>query len=69
MWVNGEEVPEAKPLSSLALEAGDHRIRLKLVGSDDRLPIKVLVDQPWEALTKAGDWKACSPNMDPKLLA
>ncbi len=59
-FVDGAEMKNAQRQLLLGLEAGLHEIRLKLVGSYDRLPIEILVENPWKTLAEAKSWEACS---------
>jgi hypothetical protein len=55
---NGGTVP-------LAMSVGSHEILVKMVGSPDRFPLELQLDDPWQALAKAGKWS--NPNEDDRL--
>ncbi|MEM7011942.1 MAG: DUF1549 and DUF1553 domain-containing protein, partial [Verrucomicrobiota bacterium] len=69
LLVDGAPVANPGTVASLSLTKGIHAVRLKLTGSDDKLPILIRVDHPWDALAKSQDWEACSEEDQLAMLA
>lgn len=60
LLVDGASVTDAGQAVLLSLGKGNHTARIKLVGSDDKLPISIQIRNPWEPLAKAKSWDACT---------
>jgi hypothetical protein len=43
-------------LLPLLLTAGTHQLQVKMIGSPDRFPLEVTLQDPWKAMTKAKKW-------------
>ncbi len=75
VWLDDVAVAAAvQPSGALAatplrLAPGAHRLRIRLAGRDQATPVSVELVDPWQTLARGGDWDACSPGEQLRMLA
>lgn len=62
LHVDRSEGTESRSLLLLPLPSGTSRIRLKITGSSDKLPMQVDLQNPWKSLVDGKSWQTCSDN-------
>mgnify|MGYP002631762001 CR=1 FL=1 len=67
--MDGAAISEAKRSFPVALTPGKHQLRLKLIGSPDKIPIEIQLINAWKQLAESKNWEKCSESDRLQMLA
>lgn len=67
--LDGEMIPDAGRLVPLVLSSGEHRLLIKLIGSQDRFLIEAHLSNAWGELADGTKWEDCDESHRLRMLA
>jgi mono/diheme cytochrome c family protein len=66
--LDGESITTKQRAMPLVLSPGEHTVKLKLIGSPDRIPVEIHLRNAWEKLAKSKSWEQCNETDRLKML-